>query len=148
MYLVTDCLAVSRTVDTVVSVSSATFTSGADKGLTPIPGLDLTIPAAAEPPQQEPPSKPTNLTATVNGDGHIVLNWDDPDDGSVTGYQILRRRPSQGEGTLLAYVSDTGSTATTYTDTNVTAGVRHVYRVKAINAACLSQWSNYARATP
>ena len=46
------------------------------------------------------------------------------------------------------YVEDTGSTATTYTDTNATAGVRHVYRVKAINAAGLSQWSNYARATP
>ena len=148
MYLVTDCLAVSRTVDTVVSVSSATFTSGTDKGFTLVPGPNLTIPATEEPPQQEPPSKPTNLTGVVNGDGSITLSWDAPNDDSVTGYQILRRRPTMDENTLLVYVEDTGSTATTYTDTNVTAGVRHVYRVKAINAACLSQWSNYARATP
>ena len=40
---------------------------------------------------------------------------------SVTGYRILRRRPSQGEDTLLVYVADTGSTATTFVDTSVTA---------------------------
>ena len=31
----------------------------------------------------------------------------------VTGYQILRRRPTQGEDTLLVYVTNTGSTAIT-----------------------------------
>ena len=139
---------VNRSGDTVVSVSGATFTSGADKGFTLVPGTDLTIPATEEPPQQEPPPKPTNLTATVNGDGHIVLSWDDPGDDSVTGYQILRRRPTQGEATLLVYVSDTGSTATTYTDMSVTAGVRHVYRVKAINNAGIGPNSNYVNPTP
>ena len=96
----------------------------------------------------EPPPKPTNLTARVNGDGSITLGWQAPDDDSVTGYQILRRRPTQGEDTLLVYVEDTGSTATTYTDTNVTAGVRHVYRVKAINSAGVGAQSNYVNPTP
>ena len=31
-----------------------------------------------------------------------------------------------GEDTLLVYEDDTGSTATTFTDPDVTAGVRHV----------------------
>ena len=96
----------------------------------------------------EPPPKPTNLTARVNGDGSITLSWEAPDDDSVTGYQILRRRPTQGEKTLLVYVADTSSTATTYTDTNVTAGVRHVYRVKAINSAGVGAQSNYVNPTP
>ena len=96
----------------------------------------------------EPPPKPTNLTAVVNDDGSVTLNWDAPDDDSITGYQILRRRPSEGENDLLVYVEDTGSTATTYTDTGVTAGIRHVYRVKAINEAGLSQRSNYVRVEP
>ena len=109
--------------------------------------LELTVAFATEPPM-EPPPAPTNLTARVNEDGSITLNWEAPDDESVTGYQALRRRPTEGEDTLLVYVADTNSTATAYTDTNVTAGIRHVYRVKAINAAGLSQWSNYARATP
>ena len=94
------------------------------------------------------PAAPQNLTAAVNGDGHIVLSWDAPDDDSVTGYQILRRRPGLGEDTLLVYVENTNSTGTTFTDTDVTAGTRHVYRVKAINDAALSGRSNYVRATP
>ena len=94
------------------------------------------------------PPVPTNLTATVNADGEVVLNWDAPADDSITGYQILRRRPTEGEDSLLVYVETTGDTATTYTDTSVTAGVRHVYRVKAINAIGLSDQSNFARVDP
>ena len=94
------------------------------------------------------PPAPTNLTATVNEDGEVVLSWDAPTDDSITGYQILRRRPTEGESSLLVYVENTGTTTTTYTDTNVTAGIRHVYRVKAINAGGLSEWSNYVNPTP
>ncbi|MCY3913922.1 MAG: cadherin domain-containing protein [Chloroflexi bacterium] len=94
------------------------------------------------------PAKPTNLTATVNPAGSITLSWDDPDDASITGYQILRRRPTEGEKELLVYVENTGSSATTYTDTSVTDGVRHVYRIKAINAIGLSEISHFVRADP
>ena len=128
-------------------------------------GVQVTLPGPEEkeddpepPPQEEaeddqqtpqsPPPKPTNLTATVNADGHIVLSWTAPNDDSITGYQVLRRRPGEGESTLLVYVADTRSTATTFTDAGVTAGVKHVYRVKAINAAGLSGWSNYVNPTP
>ena len=38
----------------------------------------------------------------------------------ITGYQILRR--IEGESALSVYVENTGSMATTYTDTDVTAG--------------------------
>ena len=97
--------------------------------------------------ESQPPPKPQNLTANA-GNGSITLTWDAPDDDSVTGYRILRRRSTMDEDTLLVYVGDTGSTRTTFTDTDVTAGVRHMYRVKAINDAGLSEWSNFARAVP
>ena len=117
-------------------------------------GVQVTLPGPEEEAgddqqtPQSPPAKPTNLTATVNADGHIVLSWTAPNDDSITGYQILRRRPSESESALLVYVADTESTATTFTDTGVTAGVTHMYRVKAINAAGLSGWSNYVNPTP
>ena len=94
------------------------------------------------------PPAPTNLSAVVNGDGSITLTWDAPDDDTVTGYQILRRRPPAGETTLLVYVENTGNTLTAFTDTDVTSGIRHVYRVKAINAFGLGERSNFTRATP
>ena len=96
----------------------------------------------------DPPGRPRNLTGAANPDGTVTLSWDAPDDDTVTGYQILRRRPGEGEKTLLVHVNDTGSTATEYTDSDVTPDVRHVYRVKAINAAGLSSWSNFVRVTP
>ena len=110
----------------------------------------LTSAATAAVAQEEPtePPPPQNLTATVNEDGSVTLNWEAPDDDSVTGYRVLRRRPSEGEKTLLVYVADTESTATTYTDTGVAAGIQHVYRVQAVNAAGAGEQSNYVNVTP
>ena len=96
----------------------------------------------------EPPGRPSNLTGAANPDGTVTLRWDAPDDDSVTSYQILRRRPGEGEETLLVHVNDTGSTATEYTDNDVTPDVGHAYRVKAINAAGLSKQSNFVNVTP
>ena len=78
---------------------------------------------------------PSDLTAAVDAEGDVVLNWTAPDDDTITGYQILRRRPREGENTLAVYVENTGSAATTWTDTAAPAGTVYVYRVKAINAA-------------
>ncbi len=52
------------------------------------------------------------------------------------------------EDTLMVYLEDTGSTATTYTDTGTTPGTRHLYRVKAVNSAGAGERSNVVRATP
>ena len=92
----------------------------------------------------EPPAKPTGLTGTLNADGSITLSWRAPE-GEVTGYQILRRRPEQGETSLAVYVDDTGTEAATYTDTEVTGEGHYVYRVKARNAAGLGPWSNFVK---
>ena len=92
-------------------------------------------------------SAPSNLTAAI-ADGGVILNWSSPvqDSASVTGYEILRRRPKEGEDTLLVLVADTGSTATTYVDATANEpGVRYIYRVKALRGSEKSSRSNYAR---
>ena len=106
-----------------------------------------TAEVAAAPPT-EPPGRPRNLTGAANADGTVTLSWDAPNDDTVTGYQILRRKPTEGEKTLLVHVNDTGSTATQHTDRDVTPDVGHAYRVKAINAVGLSRWSNFVNVTP
>ena len=98
-----------------------------------------------EPSPVDPPAAPTNLRASPNDDGTITLNWNAPDDDSITGYLILRRRPTEGEPRLSVYVENTGSTEATYTDTGVVSGTRYVYRVKAINAAGAGERSNFVR---
>ena len=124
------------------------FSDDAGNGETLTSAATAAVEAAAAEESQEPPPAPANLTATVNADGSVTLNWEAPEDDSVTGYLILRRRPYEGEKTLLVYVADTGSTATAWTDANVTAGTQHVYRVKAINAAGAGEQSNYVNVDP
>ena len=92
-------------------------------------------------------SAPSNLTAAI-ADGGVILNWSSPvqNAASVTGYEILRRRPKEGEGALLVLVTDTGSTATTYVDATANEpGTRYVYRVKALRGDEKSSRSNYVR---
>ena len=90
---------------------------------------------------------PSNLAVALV-DNRVTLTWDAPaeDSASVTGYEILRRRPKEGKGALLVLVADTGSTATTYVDATANEpGVRYVYRVKALRGDEKSSRSNYAR---
>ena len=92
-------------------------------------------------------STPSNLTTAI-ADGGVILNWSSPvqDAATVTGYEILRRRPKEGEDTLLVLVADTGSVATTYVDATANEpGVRYVYRVKALRGGERSSRSNLAR---
>ena len=121
------------------------FTDDADNEETLTSAATAEVAAAAP---TDPPGRPLNLTGAANADGTVTLSWDAPDDDTVTGYQILRRKPTEGENTLLVHVDDTGSSATEYTDHDVTPDVRHTYRVKAINAVGISKWSNYVRVTP
>ena len=91
--------------------------------------------------------KPTGLTVSLV-ENRVTLSWTAPaeDAESVDGYEILRRRPNRSESTLATLVSDTESTATTHTDATANeAGVRYVYRVKALRGDDVSLSSNFDR---
>ena len=88
---------------------------------------------------------PSGLTATLAEGGGASLTWTAPAENadSVSGYEILR---TVGEGELATLVSDTGNTATTYTDATATATATdaeetYAYQVKAIRDGVRSQAS-------
>ena len=116
---------------------SFTDDAGNDEKLTS-PATDAVV---AEP--LEPPAKPTGLTGTASHDS-VTLTWDDPQDGSITGYAILRRIPGvDPDGQFRELVADTGTTATTYTDDTVKSETRYTYRIKAINGVGTSERSRW-----
>ena len=99
--------------------------------------------ASAQDQSTEAPARPTGLTGTVSHDA-VALTWDNPQDSTITGYQILRRDKSIHElGEFIVHVEDTGDNAPSYTDTNVVAEGRYTYRVKARNEGGLSPQSSY-----
>ena len=104
-------------------------------------------------PVQTVPAEPTGLTAQTVSHDSVTLTWDEPGDSSVTGYQVLRRsrdgdeyEDGEGAAEFVAVVDNTGSSATSYTDTSVTARTRYVYRVKAVSQHGTSGQSSYVRA--
>ena len=65
------------------------------------------------------------------GSGGVTLIWETLEgDGQITGYRIRR---GAARDSLQVLVADTGSAATTYVDTTVTAGTRYYYTVASLN---------------
>ena len=75
--------------------------------------------------------RPHGLRAAADS-GVVTLTWRAPDaDTDPSDYRILRHRPEAGETEPLVYVSSTGNTATSFTDTAAEPEVLYVYRVQA-----------------
>ena len=104
--------------------------------------VTVTIAAAAS-----VPGSPTGLTATANGQTRIDLSWSAPSDNggtAITGYRI---GISEDRSSWSDLVANTGSTATTYSHTGLTAGTTRHYQVSAINSAGTGPASNTDNAT-
>ena len=88
------------------------------------------------------PGQPRNLYAQAAGPTSITLAWDAPaSDGGerITGYTIRTRGSS--DGPWITIVPNTGSTATTFTNTGLQPATSYWYQVAAINRVGPGQWS-------
>ena len=100
-----------------------------------------------------PSSPPRNLMATASSATQIDLSWTVPEDNGgsdITGYRIAVST-SGGPNSFSALVEDTGDITTTYSHTDLSAGVTRYYRVLAINGAATNRgrslFSDVAMAT-
>jgi chitodextrinase len=93
----------------------------------------------------EPPTAPSNLTATAAGASRINLSWTAATDNvGVTGYRVERCQ-SAGCTSFAEVATPSG---TTYADTGLAAASSYSYRVRAVDAAGNpSPYSNVATAT-
>ena len=97
--------------------------------------------ATSELPPVQPtarPGQPQNLRAEVTHNS-VSLNWSAPgDNGSVSGYQILRRDRNEDPVDQFSILEeDTGSPATSYVDSTVLPDGQYTYRVRALNGTVL-----------
>jgi uncharacterized protein (TIGR03437 family) len=88
------------------------------------------------------PGAPQNPTASVNSSAQIVLTWT-PADSLATRFHIER----QVAGSGFSEIAVIQSSATTFTDVNVTAGTVYQYRIRAENDYGFSAYSAVVSAT-
>jgi glucose/arabinose dehydrogenase/chitodextrinase len=94
---------------------------------------DMTTPISGTgPPDTQPPTDPTGLTATVVSGSQVNLAWTGSTDNvAVANYRVER---CQG-ATCTNFVQVATPTATTYGDTGLTPATTYRYRVRAADAA-------------
>jgi 6-phosphogluconolactonase (cycloisomerase 2 family) len=89
------------------------------------------------------PAAPTDLQAVSRGSEAIGLSWTD-NAGDETGFEISR---SDNGATAWEPMGSVAADVTSWEDTGLFPGTTYHYRVRAVNAAGESDWSDSATAT-
>ena len=88
------------------------------------------------------PAAPASLAATA-GNAQVSLTW--AASSGAFSYSLFRGTAAGGEA---ATAVKTGITGTSYTDSGLTNGATYFYKLKAVNSAGTSSYSNEASAKP
>jgi hypothetical protein len=92
----------------------------------------------------QPPAAPTSLNATAVSYAHIDLTWNDNSDNE-SGFEI--ERSTTGSGGPFTLLTTVGTDVESHADSGLTAQSEYCYRVRAINAAGESTYTNVDCAT-
>ena len=89
-----------------------------------------------------PTAAPDNLQATP-ADGQVTLTWDNPNNASITGYEV-----SSDGGANYNAISGSDASTTSHTVDNLTNWIRYSFAVRAVNASGAGAPSKTVRAEP
>ena len=92
------------------------------------------------------PAAPTGLSAEA-GNRQVKLTWTDPDDDSITRYNMRQKKGAAAWGSWTA-ISGSGADTTTHTVTGLDNDSEYRFRVRAVNDGGNSAASAVVRATP
>jgi len=91
------------------------------------------------------PAAPTNLVTTLQAGPQVRLTWND-NASTETGFVVERSVGGGAFAPLATPGARTGTGSVTYTDTTVQPGNTYAYRVKAVNGAGSSGFTNVSTA--
>jgi hypothetical protein len=116
-------------------MNERTDTDSINSSLTPGAPFDIIM---------DPPADPTNASATALSYLEVQLTWDDNSDNEIN-FEIDRSTTgSVGSFSLLATLTEN---TTSYNDQNLDPQQQYCYRVRSVNAAGNSNYTNTACAT-
>ena len=118
-----DANTISHTVTGLTNGTSYTFAVRA------VNGAAAFVPATPMATSEAVPAAPSKLQASA-GDGQATLSWDDPDDTTITGYQV-----SSDDGTSYSAISGSDANTISHTVDDLTNGTEYSFKVRAVNEA-------------
>ena len=96
------------------------------------------------------PDKPTGFEATA-GNKRVDLNWSDPSDTGITGYETRHKAGNAFDGNdddLWTAVPDSGAETTSHAVTGLSNDTEYVFQIRAVNEAGKGNPSDAKTATP
>lgn len=119
-----DATTIEYTVTGLTNGTAYTFTLRAVN----INGNGPSSDTATATPEAAPPAVPTGLR-TLEGDGKVLLTWDQPADSTIIKYQV-----SRNGGTTFADFPYSSKAANGYNFTGLTNGTEYTFALRAVNA--------------
>ena len=92
------------------------------------------------------PAAPTGLTAT-GGNARVTLRWSDPDDASITEYEVQQKKGSD-RWSSWSDINNSDASTVSHTVTGLENGSRYGFRIRAVNSNGASPESSEEQATP
>ena len=92
------------------------------------------------------PSAPSGFEATA-GNARAALSWDDPEDASITRYELRQKEGSNAWGSWTA-IADSDAETTDHTVTGLENGSAYSFRIRAVNPSGSGAQSSVVTATP
>ena len=110
-------------------------------------GSDVTADGALNDGTVSAPAAPSGLTASA-GNGQVVLSWSDPDDDSITRYEV--RYDKTGERSSAAWSAIPGSGARTgsHAVTGLDNDAEYSFQLRAVNPSGEGSATDWVTATP
>ncbi len=108
--------------------------------------LTLTIVDDDDPPTVAAPAAPTGLSL-AGGNAQVTLTWTDPDNDSITKYQVQQKKGAAAWGSW-ADISGSDADTTTHTVTGLDNDVAYSFRIRAVNDGGNSAASDWSVITP
>ena len=93
------------------------------------------------------PAKPAGLTATA-GNMQVRLSWTNPNDASITKYQLSHKLKSASGSAPFVDISGSSATTTSHTVTGLTNGQPYEFWLRAVNSAGNGTHVGPVEATP